>query len=99
MIYIKAFFRGFWSTIEMIINPESTLDLIYSLSFYGFCFLVTLFSAQWILSAAWAVGIFNVVLNYLHNNGKASPHNKWLFITSLILNLAVVIACVWLLIF
>jgi hypothetical protein len=99
MIYIKAFFRGFWSTIEMIIDPKSRADLIYSLSFYGFCFLVSLFSAQWILSAAWAVGIFNVVLNYLHNNGKVSPHNKGLCAISLILNLAVVIACVCLLIF
>ena len=98
MIYIKAFFRGFWSTIEMIIDPKSKVDLIYSLCFYGFCFLVSLFSAQFILSAAWAVGIFNVVLNYLHNNGKVSPHNKWLAISSLILNLGVVIACIYILI-
>lgn len=98
MIYIKAFFRGFWSTIETIIDPKSKVDLVYSLSFYGFCFLVSLFSAQWILSAAWAVGIFNVVLNYLHNNEKVSPHNKWLAISSLILNLAVVVACIYILI-
>jgi hypothetical protein len=98
MIYIKAFFRGFWSTIETIIDPKSKVDLIYSLSFYGFCFLVSLFSAQWILSAAWAVGIFNVVLNYLHNNGKVSPYNKWLAISSLILNLGVVAACIYILI-
>ena len=98
MIYIKAFFRGFWSTIEMIINPKSKVDLIYSLCFYGFCFLVTLFSARFVLSAVWAVGIFNVVLNYLHNNGKVSPYNKLLAISSLILNLGVVAACIHILI-
>lgn len=94
MIYIKAFFKGFWSTIEMIIDPKSKYDLIYSLIFYGFCFLVTLFSARFVLSAVWAVGIFNVVLNYLHNNEKVSWNNKWLYFLSLILNLAALIVCI-----
>ena len=99
MIYIKAFFRGFWSIIEMIIDPKSRADLIYSLIFYGFCFLVTLFSAKFILSAVWAIGIFNVVMNYLHNNEKVSSNNKWLPTISLTLNLAALIAYICVLIF
>ena len=96
MIYIKAFLRGFWSTIERFLNPKDKVDLCLSLGFYISCALITLFKGWIILGLAWLVGVWNVSMNYRFNNGHKP--NKFIKVISLLLNLVIVAFCIWVLI-